>query len=326
MPLTYARRYALFTLVGIAGEDDLDARDLGAPSPSGSALASTSFPAVVRFPRSTQKPGNGRAIVKAKPPTTALDWAQSAEVRDRLLSEIEGLTCPDSAADWARVALTAKNTLVEADAKSLEEAFERKVSTLVGDAAAHDRATAAHGSDPLAQILALSTLAPSAQAPAQQQPTEESPLAISKPRRYRNKDHLRYVARQACLICGRQPSDPHHLRYAQPRALGRKASDEFTVPLCRVHHREVHRASKEQAWWQSVGIDPMNVAQQLWQTTRVNEGRLAASPEADQPNGTSSQTSAAQTEAKETARTPRARRARRAQLPKTHHGNGPTPA
>src|SRR5262245_52943668 len=91
-----------------------------------------------------------------------------------------------------------------------------------------------------------------------------STLAIAKPRRYRNKDHLRYVARQACLICGRQPSDPHHLRYAQPRALGRKASDEFTVPLCRVHHREVHRASNEQAWWQSVGIDPLGVAETLW--------------------------------------------------------------
>jgi hypothetical protein len=66
-------------------------------------------------------------------------------------------------------------------------------------------------------------------------------LLIAKPRRYRSKDHLRFVACQACLICGRQPSDPHHLRYAQPRALGRKASDEFTLPLCRVHHREVHR-------------------------------------------------------------------------------------
>jgi hypothetical protein len=51
----------------------------------------------------------------------------------------------------------------------------------------------------------------------------------------------RYVARQPCLICGRKPADSHHLRRAQPRALGRKASDEFTVPLCHIHHRLVHR-------------------------------------------------------------------------------------
>ena len=62
---------------------------------------------------------------------------------------------------------------------------------------------------------------------------DKSVLVIATPRRYRNREHLRYVAQQACLICGRKPSDPHHLRYLQPRALGRKASDEFAVPLCR---------------------------------------------------------------------------------------------
>ena len=114
-------------------------------------------------------------------------------------------------------------------------------------------------------------------------PSSETTLAIAKPHRYRNKDHLRYVARQACLICGRQPSDPHHLRYAQPRALGRKASDEFTVPLCRVHHREVHRLGNEQSWWQAAGIDPLSVAQKLWNRTRVNEGRVDADEPSDAP-------------------------------------------
>jgi hypothetical protein len=76
------------------------------------------------------------------------------------------------------------------------------------------------------------------------------------------------IAQQACLICGRKQSDPHHLRYLQPRALGRKASDEFAVPLCRAHHRAVHRASDEQAWWKGAGVDPVNVARQLWQETR----------------------------------------------------------
>jgi hypothetical protein len=48
---------------------------------------------------------------------------------------------------------------------------------------------------------------------------------------------------QPCLVCGRKPSDPYHLRYMQPRALGRKASDEFAVPLCRGQHRELHATS-----------------------------------------------------------------------------------
>src|SRR4051794_34593418 len=82
--------------------------------------------------------------------------------------------------------------------------------------------------------------------------------------RYRNREHLRFVAQQACLVYGRKPTDPHHIRYVQPRALGRKASDEFAVPLCRVHHREVHRAGNERAWWKQTSIDPLKVARKLW--------------------------------------------------------------
>ena len=100
---------------------------------------------------------------------------------------------------------------------------------------------------------------------------DKSTLVIATPRRYRNPEHLRYVAQQACRVCGRKQSDPHHLRYLQPRALGRKASDEFAVPLCRSHHRAVHRAADEQAWWTAAGIDPVKVARQLWRQTRLND-------------------------------------------------------
>jgi hypothetical protein len=100
---------------------------------------------------------------------------------------------------------------------------------------------------------------------------DKSVLVIATPRRYRNREHLRYVAQQACLICGRRQSDAHHLRYLQPRALGRKASDEFAVPLCRSHHRAVHRAGDEQAWWKAAGIDPVKVARQLWRQTRLDD-------------------------------------------------------
>jgi hypothetical protein len=84
----------------------------------------------------------------------------------------------------------------------------------------------------------------------------------------RDKEHRKFVSSQACLICGRQPSDPHHLRSAQPRALGRKVSDEFTVPLCRIHHREVHRGGDEPAWWNRFAVDPYLVAAALWAQTR----------------------------------------------------------
>ena len=61
--------------------------------------------------------------------------------------------------------------------------------------------------------------------------------------------------------------DPHHLRFAQPRGLTQKVSDEFTVPLCRAHHRELHRTGKEVDWWSRIGIDPLNCARQLWLAT-----------------------------------------------------------
>jgi hypothetical protein len=78
-------------------------------------------------------------------------------------------------------------------------------------------------------------------------------------------------------VCGRKPSDPHHLRFMQPRALGQKVSDEFAVPLCRTHHREAHRAGDERAWWEQVGIDPINVARELWRKARVSDDALQAS-------------------------------------------------
>jgi hypothetical protein len=96
---------------------------------------------------------------------------------------------------------------------------------------------------------------------------DKSALPFSEPRRIRDRDHIRYVAKQPCLICGRQPCDAHHLRFTQSRALGRKVSDEFTVPLCRGHHREVHRCGDETAWWNKAGIDPTVNARALWLKT-----------------------------------------------------------
>ncbi|HEY7972444.1 MAG TPA: hypothetical protein VID96_05920, partial [Xanthobacteraceae bacterium] len=103
---------------------------------------------------------------------------------------------------------------------------------------------------------------------AEPRPTiDKSVLAFPEPRRIRDKEHLKFVGQQPCLICGRSPSDAHHIRFAQLRALGRKVSDEFTVPVCRTHHREIHRVGDEQAWWQRNALDPLKTAAALWRAS-----------------------------------------------------------
>ena len=260
--LTYARRYALFTLVGIAGEDDLDAPDLSTPTSQASG------------PEKPKKDGNDRLNGGQRNPTQRaaptrdrrisfnstnpiLGTEASAELCDRLLAELANFGSSDEAAIWAHRNLRAKNDLTAADAQRVEEAFQARLATLpVG-----------------------------AGEPVQQTPTEElsrgpypeetgnrphskmidkSLLALSEPRRLRDRDHVKAVAKQPCLICGRQPADAHHVRFAQHRALGRKVSDEFTVPLCRGHHRELHRCGDEAEWWKKVGIDPTVCARTLW--------------------------------------------------------------
>jgi hypothetical protein len=267
--LTYARRYALFTLVGIAGEDDLDAPDLIACGPgAGGEVESW------RQRSSAASTGSGKVRMRRGTKSNAavvLDTGQSAALRDKLLAEVASLTSAEFAVTWAAQALPAKNSLIVSDAKLLEKAFEQTLSglspsrvdeTLTGESAV----TVERG--PQQELQA------SGPKRDESRGIDKSVLALAAPRRYRNREHLRYVAQQPCLVCGRKPSEPHHLRHVQPRALGRKASDEFAVPLCRSHHRAVHRTSDEQAWWKAVDIDPLKVARKLWKHTRVNEGRI----------------------------------------------------
>jgi hypothetical protein len=266
--LTYARRYALFTLVGIAGEDDLDAPDLCDPTPPGSPTLASDPASTPREPQI----GHARGVTRAEP-RVVLAVDQSAALRDRLLAEIGNISSTELAARWARAALSAKNSLAASDAKVVEDAFEQRLLLLGSSSetvtsSPNDRTglaeTVVGTPHPLRSESTDARLA---------QGIDKSALAVPAPRRYRDRDHLRHVAKQPCLICGRKPSDPHHLRYLQPRALGRKASDEFVVPLCRIHYRLVHRVGNEAAWWQDVGIDPIAVARKLWKNTRVDEGR-----------------------------------------------------
>jgi hypothetical protein len=99
---------------------------------------------------------------------------------------------------------------------------------------------------------------------------DKGALTLNEPRRNRDLAHLRFVSAQPCLICGRRPSDAHHLRFAQPRALGRRVSDEYAVPLCRSHHRALHRHGDEAAWWETNQLEPVAVARELWRRTRLD--------------------------------------------------------
>jgi hypothetical protein len=263
--LTYARRYALFTLVGIAGEDDLDAPDL---SPAVVPPASQNGPprphqgpdGLLHHPSPSQRvsqpmPSSDRRAHTGRAKPASFSPEASDKLRAQLLSDLEELKEPDDLASWAHRVLPLKNQLLTADAQSVETAFAAKLSQL-GDAPPAGR---------------VETPATNGRGEACSEPgrTDDQVLSISKPVRERDRDHLRFVASQPCLVCGRGPSDAHHLKFAEQRAMGRKVSDRFTVPICRLHHRELHRRGDERAWWSKQGIDPLPIAATLWERTHA---------------------------------------------------------
>jgi hypothetical protein len=333
--LTYARRYALFTLVGIAGEEDLDAPDLaGQPIERSGRAGNGPAPGKANGGGSPQTFRSFSANRKVwSPPKPALEPDKSATLRDQLLGELESLASQEEATAWAQGALGAKNTLTTADSGLVEVAFAARLAEFAEGGLneeplpsppgpSNDDAVIAGGSEargtsgadqPAAPDIRLAAIpaqlaenapsnlgtpprkrhgrrpaAPVSTADNAEPPTaspgpedrmshavaghiDKSALTLSEPRRYRDRAHLEFVSSQPCLLCGRRPSDAHHLRFAQPRALGRRVSDEFAVPLCRTHHRVLHNRGDEAAWWDELKLDPVMVARQLWEHTRLNE-------------------------------------------------------
>jgi hypothetical protein len=257
--LTYARRYALFTLVGIAGEDDLDAPDL--PAAGLSPEAQTAPPAPQRRPGALRQPttegasgtplqpSNKRARgEKPKPPSLLPDVSES--LRHQLISELDQLKDPEDLASWAHRALPLKNQLFASDAEAVEAAFAVRLTHL-GESAPVSRPDNRKAKE------------------RRSKPGSNEVTVIGKPVRERDREHLKFVAAQPCLVCGRTPSDPHHIKFAEQRAMGRRVCDRFTVPICRLHHRELHRRGNERAWWQRQGIDPLAIAATLWGKTHA---------------------------------------------------------
>jgi hypothetical protein len=253
--LTYARRYALFTLVGIAGEDDVDAPDLTATTEPASGTAESNASNQNARVNGAQEPIISRTLVRRKtfraPAKKMLEPGTSAALCDQLLSELEGLTSPESATAWAHRILGAKNSLTAADARRVEDTFKSRLAAL-GDGVADVVEPIVAIAEPARPTLSVGLRAAQQGKEVRSSGVDKSALALPEPRRIRDKEHVRFVTKQPCLICGRQPSDAHHLRFAQLQALGRKVSDEFTVPLCRG----------------KVGIDPSVTARALWLQTR----------------------------------------------------------
>jgi hypothetical protein len=301
--LTYARRYALFTMVGIAGEDDLDEPPDAAPAPAegsrtaGRGLSTDPGLAVTAAARPTRP--------DSSPVRQKLSAEESATASAQLIQEIESLP-EDGLQSRAIAILKVKNGLSAADAKKVEDAFTARMASSDArpKAPAQNEPTPAAPNPELPQPLSTPSEAVPARrgrgrprkvpvatgepaSPAalpivgdppktsinlQADPVttkiQKSELTFGEVRRFRDKAHLRFVGSQPCLICGRAPADAHHLRFAQPRGMGLKVSDEFTVPLCRSQHRDNHGSCDEAAWWERRAIDPLATARMLWASTR----------------------------------------------------------
>jgi hypothetical protein len=63
---------------------------------------------------------------------------------------------------------------------------------------------------------------------------------IPKRKPTRNKDYLHWVKEQPCVVCGHPVSDAHHLIGHGMGKMGGKGSDLTAIPLCRVHHDDLH--------------------------------------------------------------------------------------
>jgi ERF superfamily len=285
--LTYARRYALFTLVGIAGEDDPDGPDLNAkidtsavdpiaaPPRTGSAaypMVPTDFKAARPLSAAPNKESENL------PSRKTLEPEQSAALRELLLADLAHLQSDEEAAEWVHKNLQFKNTLTAADADLVEASFRAKLAAIElaspvteerpADANTLQQASEQNSQGAVGEPLfeATDASAPSPIVlPGRPRHRRVTPKAI----RLRDKEHCKFVTTQPCVVCGRRPSEAHHIRFAQPRALGRKVSDEYTVPVCRLHHGELHRYGDEVSWWAGVSIDPLPIAQKLWQQSRT---------------------------------------------------------
>ena len=252
--LTYARRYALFTLVGIAGEDDLDAPDLispasprdrssGAEGASGHGRGagnghgsgrfdSRSLNLAARTPRQGKAGASNGKARAAMHSAVLLSFEASGRLRDQMLGELNAIGSEDEAAKWAHRRLPDKNKLNAIDAKHIEETFRAKLNAFAihqaeGRPASEHGPEAAPEAEPIEPVT--ETDAPEPKRKPRGRSVDKSVLSHPEPRRIRDR-HVRFVTQQPCLICGRKPCDA--ITCALPKA-GRSAARSATSSPCR---------------------------------------------------------------------------------------------
>ena len=206
-------------------------------------------------------------------PGLLLGTEQSAALRERLLAGLGRLQSADEAAEWVHANLAAKNTLIAADADRVESGFRDRLTAM--DAASSREADPQ--SAPAAGIASpVETAFPCSDGRPSSRLRSSCPQALAHDADAWRRRPFACATRStasswplspASSAAGR-PSEAHHIRFAQPRALGRKVSDEYTVPVCRLHHRELHRYGDEASWWAGVSIDPLPIALELWRRSR----------------------------------------------------------
>src|SRR5262249_24278063 len=206
---------------------------------------------------SAQQGSSGQRAKASSTSLRKLDKEASAALREQQTSELKEINSAEEVANWAHRVMGTKNILAAADAERVEQAFQMRPTSITTEIA----------TEPSKQTKQLAHRPGRDKKRRSNSVGDKSVLAFPSPRRIRDRDHVKSVAKQPCLVCGRRPADAHHLRFAQSSALGRKVSDEFTIPLCRGYHREVHRCGDEAVWWNHVGIDPSAAARVLWLKT-----------------------------------------------------------
>jgi hypothetical protein len=209
-----------------------------------------------------------------RPARATVDPEQSATLREQLLATVAQLQSEEEAADWVHENMPAKNTLIAADSDLVEGAFKDKLASIQSMQASVEQPAGPVAGDGLAtesEQIFVELMEVSAAAPIilPQKPEARRRRVAAKTIRLRDKEHCKFVATQPCIVCGRRPAEAHHIRFAQPRALARKVSDEYTVPLCRLHHRKLHRYGDEASWWAAVSIDPLPIALGLWKRSQL---------------------------------------------------------
>src|SRR5262249_6328076 len=127
-----------------------------------------------------------------------LSEALSGSLRGELLREIECLKTADEAAVWAQRRLGAKGTLHSADVVHVERNSQARLMAYTPDPEAGSNQKLER---PLQRRRSRSVI------------IDKTVLALPAPRRIRDRDHVKSVAKKACLICGRRPADAHHLRF-----------------------------------------------------------------------------------------------------------------